>query len=114
MQTQFSSGSHAEATGSVNTLSFQASASVSAALSSRSGAESAKDFGGSNINIMGGVPVGDASTLDGFANWAATVDTNPMPVKYNLAPFSEFSAPVIESITNPYVNKISPGTNSPR
>merc|ERR1719163_882608 len=53
----------------------------------RSGANT-NSITGSKITVMGGVPVGDANTVEGFAAWADTVSTNPMPIQYKLAPLT--------------------------
>ena len=53
--------------GMIEAVSFSAKASVSTAFNSMSGNQAASEYGSSDINIMGGVPVGDASTVDGYA-----------------------------------------------
>ena len=52
-------------------------------------------MGSSKIIVMGGIPVGDASSLEGFAAWADTVTKNPMPIKYKLGSFLELVTPLI-------------------
>lgn len=57
----------------IEAISVKSKMSVSTAFNSMSGSESAEEFGGSQINIMGGIPsgTGDASTLSGYVESAA-------------------------------------------
>lgn len=75
----------------VKSMSFGIQMKVSTAMQAESSSTSAQEFGGSTINVMGGIPVGDASTLEGFAHWAETVALNPMPIKYQLGPLADFA-----------------------
>ena len=71
----------ADVSASGKSLTASVSASISMDLSRSSSSQASSEVGGSSIIVIGGVPVGDASTLEGFAAWADTVSTNPMPTK---------------------------------
>ena len=80
----------------VRTISVEAGIEASFSLSRDSSNQSSSTTSGSQINVMGGSPVGDASTMEGFAKWGSTVDKNPMPVSYGLAPFSDLAEPLMD------------------
>lgn len=101
MREQQSSDWNVGVSGGGKSISFEMQASFSMAMASQSSSESAKEFGGSKMSVMGGVPVGDASTVEGFAAWAKTVDTNPMPVRYKMASFALFSEQVVAAVMTP-------------
>ena len=78
---------------------------VSNAFSEADKNKQSSSMGSSKIIVMGGIPVGDASTLEGFAAWAKTVDTNPMPVKYKLGSFLDLVTPLITAWTSDQAEK---------
>lgn len=97
MQSLTTTSITASMSASGKTMSVEAGIEASVALASSQGRESASKMGGSQINIMGGVPVGDAATVEGFAAWADTVARYPMPIKYSLEPFSKLAMPIMEA-----------------
>ena len=79
---------------------------VSTAFASADESKQSSSMGSSTIVVMGGIPVGDASTLEGFAAWADTVTKNPMPVKYKLGSFLELATPIITAWTSDQDDKV--------
>ena len=71
--------------------SVEASLKVSMDLQESSSSSFASEVSGHDVIVMGGDPVGDTETMEGFAAWADTVTTNPMPIKYKLAPHAALS-----------------------
>ena len=65
------------------------------AFSKSESAQNSNSVSGETVSIIGGVPVGDATTMEGFAAWADTVTLNPMPIQYSFMPISEVAMAVV-------------------
>ena len=81
VETQTSSESNTNVEAEAGGWGFSMKMAVSMEQSNDESSKKSEETGGSKITVMGGVPVGDASTLEGFAAWADTVTNNPMPTK---------------------------------
>lgn len=86
----------ASVSASARTIGFDAGVQSSFALSRSQGNEQKEESAGSEVNVMGGQIRGDVNTIEGFAAWAQTVRMFPMPIKYELAPFSLMAEPIME------------------
>jgi hypothetical protein len=73
---------------------FKAAAKISMAYARQDSSQDSSEASKERVTIMGGVPSGDATSVEGFAAWADSVTLNPMPVKYQMAPLSELAMSV--------------------